>query len=142
MILNQNQTLLEVMFSVFGTETVLSVFDLEQDEPVDTIELIKQRIPVRNEIITAIQNQSLLDLATQVDGCVLSAVDYAIANDVSISSIMVPGQKIKMPQSIEFRYEDLANYFKSKRILIATYFEAPTVSQLIYEFPGEFPFSF
>jgi hypothetical protein len=104
-------------------------------------DIIKKYINPRSLEINVIQSQSLLDIAIQTDGCVLAVFDYAIANGISITDGLDPGRKLKMPISDEFRYNDLANYFKSTNRMIATYQQEPT-NILEYLFPGEFPFSF
>lgn len=104
-------------------------------------DIIKSYINPRSAEINVIQSQSLLDVAIQTDGCVLAVFDYAIANGISITDGLEPGQKLKMPISDEFRYNDLANYFRSNNRLIATN-QKETTNILVYLFPGEFPFSF
>ena len=110
-------------------------------ESFDFYELNKKYFKPRSLEITVIQNQSLMDIAVQNDGCVLAVFDYAIANGISITDGLDPGQKLKMPISEEFRYNDLASYFKSNNTFISTY-QKETTNILEYLFPGEFPFSF
>ena len=91
-------------------------------------------------MITVIEGQSLLDIATQEDGNLLSAFDWAIANNLSITDELVPGQKLVSPKSI-YRNNDMANYFKNRNQKIATGITNQSIVE-DYSFPGEFPFSF
>ena len=70
----------------------------------------------RNEIITIIENQSLLDVAIQADGNAQAAFEWALNNGISITDSLVPGQQFKMPKSEAFRHEDLSIYFKSRNV--------------------------
>jgi hypothetical protein len=70
-------------------------------------------------MITVLHNQSLLDLAVQYDGSVLSAFDWAVANGVSITDDLVAGQKVSPPSS-SYKNSDVANFFAGKGQLIAT----------------------
>jgi hypothetical protein len=89
--------------------------------------------------VTVIDNQSLLDIAIQEDGSVLAAFDWAVANEISVTETLYPGQTLINPNS-QFRDADVANYFKSKFQFIATAHEIEeNVSQ--YGFPYEFPIS-
>lgn len=156
-----NQSLLDIAIQEAGT--VLSVFDYAIDnelsitdllEPGQLItpvakkeyesfmfhELVQKYIDKRDNTINIIENQSLIDVAIQEDGCVLAVFDWAIHNEMSITDLLTAGQKIKMPKSEEFRYNELANYFKSKNTLIATFNKIEGL--LEYYLPGEFPYSF
>ena len=64
-------------------------------------------------MITVLSNQSLLDIAIQEDGNVLAAFEWALANGISITEELVPGQKLIVPSSVN-RDNDIAQYFKSK----------------------------
>jgi hypothetical protein len=66
-----------------------------------------------------LSNQSLLDIAVQESGSALAGFDWAIANNVSITDDLMPGQKLVSPISI-FENEDILKYFKNKSQLIAT----------------------
>lgn len=70
----------------------------------------------RNEIVNVIESQSVLDIAIQMDGNVLSSFEWALNNGLSITDDLAPVQKIKMPKSEEFRFKDLANYFNNRNI--------------------------
>ncbi|WP_264520397.1 hypothetical protein [Flavobacterium sp. N1994] len=84
-------------------------------------------------------NQSLLDIAVQECGSVFAAFDLAVANEISVTEELVPGQKIIIPNS-DNTFEQVANYFKKNNIVVGTKYTEPTVS---FGFPeGEFPISF
>jgi hypothetical protein len=165
MITQQNQTLLDV--AVLETGTALSVFDYafvnnisitslldpgtvindipkKQYEAFEFYELVQKYIDKRSDLIAVIENQSLMDIAVQSDGCVLAVFDYAFANSLSITDVITPGQKLKQPSTTLFRYNDLANYFKDSSKNITTYKFLPSAEPnvLEYLFPGEFPLSF
>jgi LysM repeat protein len=65
------------------------------------------------------ENQSLFDIAVQEDGSVLAVFEWALANGLSITDVLEPGQKLKAPKS-SFRNGDLANYFKGRNQQVAT----------------------
>jgi hypothetical protein len=67
----------------------------------------------------ALVNQSLLDIAVQESGSVLAAFDWAIANGISITDDLVPGQKLVYGVSV-FENDDILNYFKNRNQLVAT----------------------
>ncbi|WP_300978937.1 hypothetical protein [Flavobacterium sp.] len=70
-------------------------------------------------MITAVSNQSLLDIAIQEDGNVLAAFDWALANGVSITDTLAPGQKLNTANS-SYKNADVAKYFKGKSQMVAT----------------------
>lgn len=70
-------------------------------------------------MITAVSNQSLLDIAIQEDGNVLAAFEWAVANGISITDVLVSGQKLKTLNS-SYRNSEVANYFKGKSQMVAT----------------------
>lgn len=69
--------------------------------------------------MTVQENQSLFDVSVQEDGSVLAVFEWAVANGVSITDDLAPGQKLSAPNSI-FRNVDMANYFKGKNQQVAT----------------------
>lgn len=161
----ENQTLLDI--AVINNGSVMAAFDyaitngisitdqltpgqiIYAVEPKEYntnefVEIAEKYIDKRKRVISVIENQSLLDVAIQEDGCVLAGLEWAIYNGLSITDLITPGQKLNMPKSTEFRYEDLANYFNEKSQLIATYkptVEAPAPSLLNYYLPGVLPYS-
>ena len=91
-------------------------------------------------MITVLSNQSLLDIAIQEDGNVLAAFEWALANGISITEELVPGQKLIVPNSVN-RDNDIAQYFKSKTQNIATSYPTQLLRDLDYMFALEFPIS-
>jgi capsid protein len=91
--------------------------------------------------VIVIENQSLLDVAIQEDGSVLAAFEWAVANGISITDDLAPGQNLSAPNS-SYRNADVANYFKGRKQMIATAIKQQSNPNL-YDFPqGEFPISF
>lgn len=72
-------------------------------------------------MIYAIDNQSVLDVAVQESGSVMAAFEWALANGVSITDELQPGQELVFPTS-GFLNSDVAIYFKGKKQMIATAF--------------------
>jgi hypothetical protein len=70
-------------------------------------------------VITAVSNQSLLDIAIQEDGNILAAFEWALANGISITDMLASGQKLNALSS-RYRNVDVANYFKGKSQMVAT----------------------
>lgn len=70
-------------------------------------------------MITAVSNQSLLDIAIQEDGNILAAFEWALANGISITDMLASGQKLNALSS-RYRNVDVANYFKGKSQMVAT----------------------
>jgi hypothetical protein len=69
--------------------------------------------------MTAIENQSLFDIAIQEEGSVLAVFDWAIQNGLSITDELAPGQQL-IPAGSQFKNFDVANYYKGKNQMIAT----------------------
>lgn len=86
--------------------------------------------------ITVISNQSLFDIAIQECGTVSAVLDIAMANNISITQELIPGQKIKIPLTDKVN-KDVINYFKGKRQAIATQSFIPSEdnSEYLYQFP-------
>jgi hypothetical protein len=158
----ENQTLLDIAIQENGS--VLSAFDyafanglsitdvLQTGQKLETIpqkeyetsafyELFEKHSIKRDGLINVIENQSLLDIAIQEDGCVLAVFDWALNNGLSVTDTLEPGQKIKIPKQETFRYDELANHFKGNNTLIATFTRSLSV-EFEYYLPGEFPYSF
>jgi hypothetical protein len=70
-------------------------------------------------MITVLHNQSLFDIAIQEDGTVLSIIDWAVANDISITALLEPGVTLINPNS-QFKDTDIAEYFKTNKQTVAT----------------------
>ena len=69
--------------------------------------------------IIAIPNQSLPDIAIQELGSIEAVFDIAVANNISVTQNLLPGQEITIPESIYAR-QDVANYFKGKNQKVVT----------------------
>ncbi|MEO8236407.1 MAG: LysM domain-containing protein [Flavobacterium sp.] len=69
--------------------------------------------------VNVIEGQSLIDIAVREFGTPLLSIEFAIANNISITDDLFPGQKLNLIQS-ELINVDLANYFKNKKQNIAT----------------------
>lgn len=69
--------------------------------------------------VTILHNQSLFDLSIQYTGEVNNAFLIAKANDLSVSDLLVPGNKITIPGSV-FMNNDIYGYFTNKKIKPAT----------------------
>lgn len=93
-------------------------------------------------MVTAVNNQSLLDIAIQEDGSALAAADWALVNKLSITAVVVAGQKLINPNS-KFKNKVTADYFKGKNHLVATDFLENTNENqpIIFGFPLLFPLS-
>jgi hypothetical protein len=70
-------------------------------------------------MITVIPEQSLFDIAVQKDGSALAAFDWALANGLSITDELFPGQQLIAPNS-GLKNIKISNYFKGKKQMIAT----------------------
>ena len=94
---------------------------------------------------TVLHNQSLLDIAIQVDGSVFNVVNWSLANGISVTEALNPGTKLIAPKNKENAFDQVAQFFKNKAITIGTFYTAPEPEPTLinYEFPqGEFPISF
>lgn len=80
----------------------------------------------------AIENQSLFDVAVQEDGSFLAAFEWALANGLSITDELVPGQKLIAPNS-ELRNNEVADYFKGRNQMVATGFNIGDGNSMIPE---------
>lgn len=80
----------------------------------------------------AIENQSLFDVAVQEDGCFLAVFEWALANGLSVTDELAPGQKLAAPNS-EFRNNDVADYFKGRNQMVATGFNIGDAHTMIPE---------
>lgn len=69
--------------------------------------------------VTILHNQSLLDIAIQHTGSVENAFAIAVENGLSVSSELVPGAKLQIPNTVVVD-RDIANYFATKGLQPAT----------------------
>jgi len=79
-------------------------------------------------VITALNNQSLFDIAIQVYGSVKYVFDLALANGLSITYVLEPGQHIEAPE-INVESNDIQNYYMSNGIKPATAITADQLPQ-------------
>lgn len=80
--------------------------------------------------MTAKQNQSTFDLATQIKGSAEAILDFCLANELSVTSLtngpaeaenplLVPGRVLLAFETI-YRNDDVANYYLAKGLELAT----------------------
>ncbi|MDR3326900.1 MAG: LysM domain-containing protein [Prevotellaceae bacterium] len=70
--------------------------------------------------ITALNNQSLFDIAIQEFGSADAAFDIALANDISITQTLETGRVLQLPTAIERFNRPIADYYKNRRLSPAT----------------------
>jgi len=92
--------------------------------------------------ITAISNQSIIDIAIQESGTPFSSIEWLLKNGINITDLIAPGTVLKDPEPSEVNIE-IKNYFKSRGLKVATYYNKDiNTDYLEYILPGEFPYSF
>ena len=69
--------------------------------------------------VTALHNQSLLDVAIRHCGTVAAVTDIAILNNISITADLVPGQLIELPNK-NYGFKEVVHFFASNKIEPAT----------------------
>ena len=67
--------------------------------------------------ITALQGQSIFDIAIQHSGNIEAVISIAMANDVSVTDKIRPGEKMNIPALIDRR---VLNYYRINNIIPAT----------------------
>ena len=73
--------------------------------------------------ITALHNQSLLDLALQHTGTIESVFEFAVLNEKNVTDDMVAGASLNVPPLLEgARNKDILAYYTAKNIQPATAF--------------------
>lgn len=87
-----------------------------------------------------IANQSLLDIAIQADGSVLTVFDWAMANNISITDEIPPGTALTAPDTPALRDKDVANYFAGRYLATLYRNDNDGSSELDYLLPMTFPF--
>ena len=70
-------------------------------------------------MVTALNNQSLFDIAIQVYGSVAYVFELAVANGISITDELTAGQQIEVPE-IEVESKGVQAYFLANQIKPAT----------------------
>ena len=71
--------------------------------------------------ITALHNQSLLDLALQHTGTIESVFEFAEANTLNITDDVQAGKTLVLPAEA-FSNKDILNYYTAKNLQPATAF--------------------
>lgn len=69
--------------------------------------------------ITALLNQTLLDVAIRHCGTVEAVADIAILNNISITDDLVPGQLIALPAK-DYGNQEVINFFSANKVDPAT----------------------
>lgn len=69
--------------------------------------------------VTALHNQTLLDIAIRHCGTVEAVADIAILNNIGITVDLVPGQRIAVPAK-DYGNQEVINYFRSNNLEPAT----------------------
>jgi len=69
--------------------------------------------------VKVLHNQSLFDIAIQHTGDVMNAFEIAKENSLSITSYVVPGYELTVPNGVAFNRE-IHNYYTSKGVKPAT----------------------
>lgn len=69
--------------------------------------------------VKVLHNQSLLDIAIQHTGDVMNAFEIAKANSLSVTSYLVPGYELIVPNGVPFNRE-VQDYYNSKNVKPAT----------------------
>ncbi len=95
-------------------------------------------------MISAKHNQSILDIAIQQSGSVFAAFNWCVANGISITDEITPGQALKEPTTTENNFDAVATFFKNNDTVIGTkYTPAPPVTESFGGFPhGAFAIGF
>jgi len=70
-------------------------------------------------MLTVLHNQSLFDISIQVYGSIAYVFDLALANGLSITSDLVPGQQIEVPE-IDVESTSIRDYYAANGIKPAT----------------------
>ncbi|MEO2064501.1 MAG: LysM domain-containing protein [Christiangramia sp.] len=79
-------------------------------------------------MVTVSNNQSLFDIAIQVYGSVKYAFDLALANGLSITSDLAPGDQLEVPE-LETDHLDIRDYYAANGIRPATAITADQLPQ-------------
>ena len=69
--------------------------------------------------ITVLHNQSLLDIAIQHTGSVENAFAIAVANGLSVSSMLTAGMTLDIPNDVQ-KDNDVLYYYTTKNLQPAT----------------------
>ena len=69
--------------------------------------------------VIVLNNQSLIDVAIQHTGTIENAFKIAVANGLSLTDDLEPGEQLIIPEDVEMN-SDVVNYFSAKGIQPAT----------------------
>lgn len=116
---------------------IISEASFQEVEPDNFNDVVAKYIK-KEESANVILSQSIFDVSVQETGNILFAFDLSVANKLSLNEILIPGQKIVIP-NVE-KDNDVVQHFEGLGISIATF--QNTVPNYTYELPGEFPYSF
>lgn len=79
--------------------------------------LISDNTLLTNDLITALEGQTLIDIAIQTCGSADAVFDLAVANGMSLSDDLIPGMKLIPVSAINTK---IVSYYKQKGIQPAT----------------------
>ncbi|MBW7838454.1 MAG: hypothetical protein H3C36_02195 [Chitinophagaceae bacterium] len=68
--------------------------------------------------VTVLNKQSVFDIAVRYCGSAQAALEVARLNGISVTTVLVPGSELEVPNRAEVR--DVVNYFESKNHQPAT----------------------
>ena len=77
-----------------------------------------------------LHNQSVLDLAIQSNGTVLSVFELMLKNGLSLTAELVPGQTIEIVESV-LKYNQIVDYLSGKQLVVATGFNGSQNQNII-----------
>lgn len=89
-------------------------------------------------MVKVLHNQTLFDIALQYYANIEIVFDLAIANAISITDELLPGQELILIESVLVK-KDLVDYFKNKKQIIATAVKTTINSTLDYQFAYQLP---
>ncbi len=96
---------------------------------------------MEQKITVITKNQSLIDIAIQEFGSPLAVINLAFENNLNVSDLLVPGQKIIVTKS-DYKDIEVFDYFKNINKKIATGFQPKKAKKNNYGFPYGFPLQF
>lgn len=116
---------------------ILTEATFTEPEPDNFNEIISSYIKKQNQY-NVISGQSILDVSIQEMGSPFYAFELALNNQLSLNEILLPSQKINIPEGL--LNEDVVNYYKGNGTTISTY-KTGSINES-FEFPIEFPLTF
>ncbi len=70
-------------------------------------------------MVTVLHNQSLLDISIQAYGSIAYSFELALANGLSITSVLEPGQQLEVPE-LQTATADIRDYYAAHGVRPAT----------------------